>query len=225
MIEEMVAGRAFRPATTATELHRKNPQMNVQSTTRVRHATPEDARNLAKLIDIAGEGIPNWLWSRHYIDDKSPLDTGEERAKRPSGGFSYTNALIAEEEGMPVGMVLSYAINQAPDDDPRDLPLPVAPFVALEKLSVGTWYVNALAVFANKRGSGTGSRLLQAAEDLALANGSKTMSIQVFEQNVGAVRLYTRLGYQIAAREPVRLHPCQPYYTGDVLLLMKPLGH
>ncbi|MEM0949901.1 MAG: GNAT family N-acetyltransferase [Pseudomonadota bacterium] len=198
--------------------------MNVQATPRVRQAAPKDARTLAKLIDIAGEGIPNWLWSRHYIDGKSPLDVGEKRAKRASGGFSYTNALIAEDEGVPVGMVLSYAIHEAPDDNPRDLPLPIAPFVALEKLSVGTWYVNALAVFANKRGSGTGSRLLQAAEDLGVANGSKAMSIQVYEQNVGAVRLYTNFGYEIAAREPVRLHPCQPYYTGDVLLLTKPLG-
>ena len=53
---------------------------------------------------------------------------------------------------------------------------------------------------------------------------AKAMSIQVYEQNVGAVRLYTKLGYEIAAREPVRLHPCQPYYTGDVLLLIKNLA-
>ncbi len=198
--------------------------MNLQATPRVRHATSEDARTLAKLIDIAGEGIPSWLWSQPYIDGQSPLDVGEARAKRPSGGFSYSNALIAEYQGTPVGMVLSYAIDEAPDDDPEDLPLPIAPFVALEKLSVGTWYINALAVFAKKRGAGVGSRLLQAAEGLAIANGSKAMSIQVYEQNVGAVRLYTGLGYEIAAREPVRLHPCQPYYTGDVLLMKKPLG-
>ncbi len=197
--------------------------MNVQAMPLLRKATPEDARTLAQLIDIAGEGIPHWLWSQSQTDGQSPLDVGETRAKRPSGGFSYTNALIAEEDGAPAGMVLSYAIETAPEDDPDALPLPIAPFVALEKQSVGTWYINALAVFAGKRNSGLGSRLLQAAENLAITNGSNALSIQVYEQNTGAVRLYRRAGYELAAREPVRLHPCQPYYTGDVLLLKKPV--
>jgi hypothetical protein len=37
--------------------------MNTQAYTNVRSATPENATDLAKLIDIAGEGIPNWLWA------------------------------------------------------------------------------------------------------------------------------------------------------------------
>ena len=145
------------------------------------------------------------------------------RARRTSGGFSYTNALIADQSGAPQGMVLSYAITEAPEDDPNDLPPPIAPFVALEKLSVGSWFINALAVFAAGRGQGTGTRLLAAAEDLARVNGFEEMSIQVYGQNTGAVRLYERLGYRGAASEPVRLHPSPPYYTGDVLLLKKPL--
>ncbi len=51
---------------------------------------------------------------------------------------------------------------------------------------------------------------------------SKT-SIQVYGQNLGAVRLYKRLGYKFAKSAAVQDHPCQPYYTGDVLLLMKEL--
>ena len=47
------------------------------------------------------------------------------------------------------------------------------------------------------------------------------MSIQVYGQNSGAVRLYERMRYASTAHAAVRLHPCQPYYTGDVLLLVK----
>lgn len=36
-------------------------------------------------------------------------------------------------------------------------------------------------------------------------------------------RLYRRTGFEIFAQAPVTLHPCQPYYTGDVLLLFKRL--
>ncbi len=198
--------------------------MNIRSLPSIRQATAQDARSLAKLIDIAGEGIPNWLWSQQCSAGQTALDVGVERAQRPEGGFSYTNAMIAEQDGTPLGMVLSYPIDAAPEDDPDDLPAPIAPFVALEKLSVDTWYINALAVFAGQRGTGTGTRLLQAAEDLAVSNGSAAMSIQVYGQNTGAVRLYHRLGYEQVAMAPVREHPCQPYYTGDVLLLIKALN-
>ena len=197
--------------------------MNTQSIPRIRAATVMDARNLARLINIAGEGIPNWLWTRDCIEGQTPLDVGTERATRSRGGFSFANALIEDLGDIPVGMVLSYAIDTAPDGSPDDLPPPIAPFIALEKQSVGTWYINALAVFAEYRGGGTGSRLLLATESLARSQGYREMSIQVYGQNSGAVRLYERHGYVFAAKEPVRLHPSPPYYTGDVLLLKKRL--
>ena len=176
------------------------------------------------LIDIAGEGIPTWLWAKSVDANNTILDIGAERARRSSGGFSFTNASIAGIRGKTAGMLLGYPILEAPDDDPDDLPDPIAPFVELEKKSVGTWYVNALAVFAEYRGTGTGSTLMTYAEQLARDAGMKKMSIQVYGQNHGAVRLYERLGYGLVARASVREHPCQPYYTGDVLLLMKQLA-
>ena len=197
--------------------------MNMQSSSSIRQAAPSDADSLAKLINLAGEGIPNWLWTRACVEGQTPLEIGIERAKRKTGGFSYTNALVAEPHGYSMGMVLSYAITEAPTGNPNDLPAPIAPFVALEKFSVGTWFINALAVFAEGQNQGLGSQLLAAAEDQARADGFNKMSIQVYAQNTGALRLYERLGYARMASEPVRLHPCPPYYTGDVLLLIKPL--
>ena len=199
--------------------------MNTQNTPLIRQAKTSDAECLAKLINLAGEGIPNWLWTRACVEGQTPLEVGIERAKRDTGGFSYTNALVAEPSGYPVGMVLSYAITEAPTENPDDLPPPIAPFVALEILSVGTWFINALAVFGEAQGQGIGSRLLTAAEGLAHSAGFTEMSIQVYGQNTGAVRLYKRHDYEFAASEPVRQHPCPPYYTGDVLLLKKSLAN
>ncbi|MEJ8561701.1 GNAT family N-acetyltransferase [Yoonia sp. GPGPB17] len=88
---------------------------------------------------------------------------------------------------------------------------------------MNTWFINALAVFEEGQNQGIGSQLLAAAEDQARDNGFDKMSIQVYAQNTGAVRLYERLGYVRVASDPVRLHPSPPYYTGDVLLLMKTL--
>lgn len=202
---------------------KEREKMNLQSIPNVRQAEAGDAADLAKLIDIAGEGIPAWLWGQSCGAGQTPLDVGTERARREVGGFSYKNALVAEKNGATLGMVLSYPINEAPTSDPNELPAPIAPFVELEAQSVGTWYINALAVFAGARGAGLGTRLLTAAEDQAAAAGYRQMSIQVYGQNSGAFRLYQRLGYGLAERAAVRLHPCQPYYTGDVLLLLKSL--
>ena len=198
--------------------------MNTQITQRIRQAESSDAESLAKLINLAGECIPNWLWTRACVEGQTPLEIGIERAKRKSGGFSYKNALVAEASGTPIGMVLSYPITEAPTENPDDLPAPIAPFVALEKLSVNTWFINALAVFAEAQSQGVGSQLLAAAENLARTNGFNKMSIQVYAQNTGAVRLYARHGYKQVASDPVRLHPSPPFYTGDVLLLMKSLS-
>ncbi|WP_299690028.1 GNAT family N-acetyltransferase [uncultured Tateyamaria sp.] len=189
----------------------------------LRPAHTGDAVNLAKFIDTAGEGIPRWLWAQSAKPEQCPLDYGISRAKRDTGGFSYKNAILAERFGEAVGMALSYPIQSAPEGTLDDLPLPVIPFVALERLSVGTWYVNALAVTPAARGFGVGTALMGEVERIARRQGFDRLSIQVYAQNHGALRLYQRLGYSLSARSPVLLHPCPPYYTGDVLLLEKQL--
>lgn len=198
--------------------------MKLHTNVIVRQAVETDAVMLAKLIDIAGEGIPTWLWRKSGAGDQSPLDIGAERARRNSGGFSYRNALVAVSGNHVSGMALGYPIDAAPKDNPDTLPPPITPFVELEKKSVGTWYVNALAVFTGQQGHGIGSMLLRSSEAEAKQAGYFQTSIQVYAQNKGAVRLYKRNGYRVIARSKVRDHPSHPYYTGDVLLLVKQLG-
>lgn len=197
--------------------------MTLQNT-HIRQARASDARVLAHLIDTAGEGIPNWLWTQWAEPGQTAMDVGEARARRDTGGFSYMNAVVIAANETVLGMALSYPISEAPTDDPDDLPAPIAPFLALEALSVGTWYINALAISPGHRGKGFGAHLLAHCKEMALSEGYDRMSIQVYAQNVGAVRLYRRLGYRETGRSPVREHPCQPYYTGDVLLLEKTLN-
>lgn len=200
--------------------------MNTQLTIRLRAATPDNSYVLAKLIDIAGEGIPSYLWTAMAGPGETALQVGEARARRETGSFSYRNAIVAEVDGEVVGMMLGYVIAEPSEEDRAaipDLPEPVRPFVELEHQSVGTFYVNALAVLPGRRGAGVGAKLLRAAEDRARELGVRRMSIQVFAQNDGAVRLYHRLGFHDAAESPVLLHPCQPYYDGVVLLLVKDL--
>lgn len=158
--------------------------MTLHSIPAIRPATSSDAPSLAKLIDMAGEGIPRWLWSQSCNDGQDPLEIGEDRARRTQGGFSFRNALIAQGQTRLLGMVLSYPIEEAPDADIDNLPAPIAPFVELEAQAVGTWYINALAVFLSGRGAGVGSALMHAAEEAARQAGYSKMSVQVFRRTL-----------------------------------------
>lgn len=198
--------------------------MTMHTYTIIRAAERQDARTLAKLIDIAGEGIPNWLWSQMAADGQTALDAGEERARRDAGGFSWRNALVAERNAEIAAMLVGYRIGEPSGEDRAgisELPEPIRPFVELEHQSVGTFYVNALAALPGRRGHGLGTALMRAAEDRARSQGIRRMSIQAYEQNTGAVKLYKRLGYATVETRPVISHPCQPYYDGRVVLMLK----
>ena len=117
--------------------------------------------------------------------------------------------------------MLAYRLPEAGEEvDLEEVPEVLRPLVELELLSPGTFYVNGLATLPGYEGRGLGSRLLEAANALAVEAGCDELSIQVFEQNEGAVRLYERSGYRIVARRPAVPHPSYPY-EGDVLLMTR----
>jgi len=190
----------------------------------IRPATLADSSALAVLVDIAGEGIPNWLWHTLAGPGASPLEVGRNRARRADGGFSYRRATIAQ-----VGDEIAAALIVYPLDDPYDLtglddmPAHVQPLIRLEAQAPGTWYVNVLATFPEFRGQGLGGKLLDIADMKGRDAGAKAMSIIVGSWNEGAARLYQRAGYATIASERAILPPEFPQ-RGDWVLLTKPLG-
>ena len=188
-----------------------------------RDARRDDARVLAQLIEIAGEGIPTYLWAQQAKPGQDPVDVGAERAARDDANFSYRNAVVAQAEGQVVGMLLAYPLPTPGLEDLAELPaIPelLRPLVELEYQVPGSYYINALAVFAAFRGSGIGAALLALAESRAGAAGCETLSVQVFAENEGAFRLYRRCGYDVVDRRPIVAHECYPYST-EVLLMTR----
>ena len=131
----------------------------------IRPARKADAAALAALIDIAGEGLPVFLWTGMKAPEQSVFEFGRARAAREQGNFSYRNATVAEIDGEVAACVVDY-----PLDDPYDignlddLPEVVRPLVTLEAKAPGSWYINVLATFPEFRGQGIGARLLSVAE-------------------------------------------------------------
>ena len=79
-----------------------------------------------------------------------------------------------------------------------------------------------LACYPQFRNQGVGQSLMAEAERQALATGCNDLSIEVFDENTGALKLYQHLGYQIVDQRDIIPHDCFRY-TGKVLLLVKTL--
>ena len=187
----------------------------------IRPARKSDAAALAILVDIAGEGMPSYMWSRMREPGQSVFEVGRARAAREEGGFSYRNAIVAETGGEVAACLVDYRLDDPYDTgDLTELPEMVRPLVQLEAKAPGSWYVNVLAAFPEFRGQGIGARLLAFAEERGRAQKAKSASIIVASENIGAMRLYARSGYREVARARVVEFPgCA--HGGDWVLMVK----
>jgi len=166
-----------------------------------RHATPDDAAALAELVNIAGEGLPFYIWRGMAEPEEDPWLVGRRRAARESGGFSYRNAIVLEEGAKVVACLIGYRLSDSPEPiDYTSMPPMFVPLQELENLAPATWYVNVLACYPEHRGRGHGTRLLEVAERLARDTKCSGLSIIVSDANEGARRLYERQGYRPRAR-------------------------
>ncbi len=170
----------------------------------LRPATPDDAEDLAQLINYAGEGLPLYLWTGMAEPGEDPWQVGRARARRDVGGFSWRNSGVAEHDGAVLGCLVGYPLAAEPAPDSLDgLPPMFVPLQELENLAPNTWYVNVLAVYPEQRGRGVGSRLLERAEQAARDTDRPALSLIVSDANPGARRLYERSGYRVVASRPI----------------------
>jgi ribosomal protein S18 acetylase RimI-like enzyme len=189
----------------------------------IRDATKRDANNLAYLINLAGEGLPEYQWRQMAEEGQDPLAFGALRAMREDGLFSYHHARIVEIDGQIAGMLLSY-----PLPDPYDIgeldsyPDVIRPLVELEAEVPGSWYVNAIATYEQFRGRGVASALMSECDGLARAARATKLSLIVASENEGAHALYIKLGYQEVASRPLSAFPGGPD-GGEWLLMVKNL--
>lgn len=191
----------------------------------IRKAGRGDLHAIAELAFMAGEGIPAFFWEQSRQPGQDILDVGAARAASESDNFSYRNMHLAVIDGNVAGMLLAYRLPGAEAaEDLDDLPAFIRPLIELEQCVPGSFYINMLATYPGYRNRGVASALMGITDALAASAGCTLLSIEVFEQNQAAMRLYRKLGFSIAATRAVVPHPCHPY-TGELVLLTKPAGN
>lgn len=185
----------------------------------LRPARPGDAADLARLVELASEGLTSYLWARMAAPGEEPLAFGAARAARDEGAFSWRNAVIAEIGGAVAGGLVSYRIGEAPESLDA-LPAMFRPLQALENRAPGTQYVNVLATYPAFRRRGVAGALMAEAERLGA--DARGISLIVADRNAAALRLYEALGFAEAAREAMVKEDWRSESTAWVLML-KPM--
>ncbi len=183
-----------------------------------RAATREDSRRIGELFSISSDGVVDYVWMTLAPEypGLAPVEIGAVRYAREEGNFSYTNCVVAELEGEVIGQLCTYPVGAGTEESGEPVDPILEPYARLE--IPDTLYISSLALFEEFRGMGLGTRMLSIARDQARAKNLDTLSLLVFEQNTGAVKLYKREGFREVDRAMVVPHPLINH-TGDVILM------
>jgi len=187
----------------------------------IRNANLKDCYSVAELALIAGEGIPAFFWAQSRNEGQDIISVGAHNLASETENFSYKNVHVAVVEDNIAGMLLAYKLpSNELAEDINDFPEFIRPLIELEQCVPNSFYINMIACYPQYRGKGVGSALMAIVDQLAQEAGCQIISLEVFEQNEGALRLYQRLGYNIIESRDVIPHPCH-VYTGKIFLLTK----
>lgn len=155
---------------------------------------------LVDFVLAASEGLAEVVWRQLAAPGEDPRRVGLTRQKAKT----ETDEIWVIDNGAgPVAGLTGYPIPDCVAEPDDATPAMFRPLNELEALAAGTWYVNVLATDPRFRGRGFGTELLALAEHRALSAGCNGLSIIVADNNLGARRLYERLGYDEKARRPM----------------------
>ena len=191
----------------------------------IRKAVREDSPDIARLFLISSDGLAEYIWSKVAEPGETVIEAGARRYAREGVAFSFENCLIAEKEGVTVGMAHSFEMEEDAEADAESDPV-LKPYSELE--DYGSLYLSGIAILDEHRKAGIGMALMGAVNQRAKNLSLPRISLICFEGNEGAMRLYQRLGFRELDRRAVVPHPALHYQDGDAVLLARdsspPLG-
>jgi ribosomal protein S18 acetylase RimI-like enzyme len=182
----------------------------------VRPADPsiEEGLLFARYLDLAADGAFGALLGKEYdrVIGEAFLSPGHD--------LSYETVMFAEKSGRVAGMVSGYTSDQHAQSS--DEPLHRAAGIRMVRMAAfsmlgrglkrfiktvpdGDYYLQAVAVDDQYRGSGIGTMLLDHSEEIAQAAGCRRIVLDVALSNAGARRLYEHRGMDVEATSPAIL--------------------
>lgn len=186
----------------------------------IRNATPNDAPTILDMVDLAGEGIPRYLWRTRARSGESVLEAGLRQMSERNGEFSFTHSRVYAHQNAVIGVCQAFDLDSVRNDDEMHSCCDVIRgLVELEDMARGSWYINALATTAALRGRGVGRALLADSVRRADALGLRQVSLIVSSNNRPAKTLYDRLGFRFEAQRVATQFPEQGHGGEWILML------
>jgi ribosomal protein S18 acetylase RimI-like enzyme len=199
----------------------------------LRPAAVEDSAAAAELL----LGLPDGL-AGVFGRGEVALRVARVAFEGPSTMLSHRRALVAEDGGAVVGLVVRFPGSQwaalrrrtatamLRAAGVRNGPVLVWRGSILDRLipgmPPGAMYVPALSVAPNHRGRGAGSAMLGRVIEEAVGLGLRVVALDVGARNSGAIRLYSRLGFEVASKR--RIGPRRGWADLESLRMELPLA-
>ena len=160
----------------------------------IRKATINDIRLIAYAVGNAiGEAVMPVFCGTDW------MNTIAEVASLETSQYSYRNALIAEVEGSPAGVIVTYdgaRLEELRSETMRIVRKYKPDFTNSEnETEPGEYYIDTLCVLPQYRKMGIATKLIAAIHEKALAEGHAQLGLIVDFDNPTAERLYTNLGF------------------------------
>ena len=186
-----------------------------------RPATLEDSQRLVEYIQMAGDGIYEFL-----LEDILPPFTSEQilvwAVAIADSPLNFRNCAVAVEErsGEIVG-----AINMWPTDKYVQLDSSILDSErwrylkpVTSQLIADSMFINALAVAEKWRRQGIASGLLGVAVGYCTERQIDSLSLQVWSDNIDAQKFYRKQGFAVISRQELPPHPQLPGKTCSILM-------
>lgn len=188
-----------------------------------RSARAEDSHGIAELINLASGGIIEFLYEA-LMPEMNPVELlarGLEMGRYP---YNYTTCIVAEDVDSVVGVSHSYpSCYHLITDKIREFfpPERIGHLEDFYRARVeNSWFLESLGVDPRFQGKGIGSRLIDLTRKRALEEGYSSLSLLVFADNEGAIRLYRKKGFTKERHVRVEPHELIPHEDGCILMKM-----
>jgi ribosomal protein S18 acetylase RimI-like enzyme len=181
---------------------------------RAANPTFEEGMLFAQYLDEAAEGFFRFMLGERF---KQIL---AEAYIQPAHDLSFQNVTFAEHNNVLVGMVSGYTAEQHRSSTREPLKQAAgknnirmrivlvlfAPLMRIvDSMAEDDFYLQAIAVDKDQRGSGIGSILADYIEEQARARGSKRLALDVSSSNSGACQFYNNRGMAVTSQWPRQL--------------------
>ena len=153
----------------------------------------------------AADGLVEWCYEG-AVADADPIELFARVFELNREPYTYGNCVVAEEASRVIGKLHSYAWDDAAAVMPPDPHIPDERMAVIDAMAPPTqssWHIEAMAVLPECQGRGLGRRFIEIAKSQARAKNFDLLSLHVFENNRGAIRLYENCGFRAVDRAPI----------------------